>query len=301
VEPVSSAPILPEQAATCAPLSALRRFPWWAPVFIAAWLVILLTAFPDPAGLVRQNWPLIFVGFAGAVIGNATAVGGGLVFIPVAIFAYHFAPVTALKLALGTQAIGMSSGAFAWARRGAVPYRALRASVPSLVLGSLTSTLLIRPNALIVKGVFGPVSILIGILMLVMFDRRGECDELPARARAPLAIVAYLGGCLTGWVAVGEGEVVAAFLMLAYGLRAQWGIGLGVALLAINSIFLVVLHQVFLGGLPWELIMFTGLGCVFGAKVGPLLGHWVGPRRLKFGFAAVAIADGILFVAQSLR
>jgi uncharacterized membrane protein YfcA len=301
VEPEISAPILPEQAAVCAPVSALRRFLWWAPVFITAWLAILLTAFPNPVGLVRQNWPLIFVGFAGAVIGNATAVGGGLVFIPVAIFVYHFAPVTALKLALGTQAVGMSSGAFAWARRGAVPHKVLWASVPALLLGSLTSTFLIRPNALLVKGVFGPVSILIGILMLGTLDRRGEFDELPARAWAPLVIVAYLGGCLTGWVAVGEGEVVAAFLMVAYGLRAQRGIGLGVSLLAINSIFLVLLHQVFLGGVPWDLIMFTGLGCVFGAKLGPLLGHWVGTRRLKLGFAVVAIADGILFVAQYLR
>jgi uncharacterized membrane protein YfcA len=112
--------------------------------------------------------------------------------------------------------------------------------------------------------------------------------------------MSFIGGTLTGWVAIGEGEVVAAFLMLVYGLRAEKGIGLGVVLLAINSLYLAIIHQFFLGGIPWELAMFTGFGCVFGGRMGPYLSQWIGPKKLKIGFAVIAIADGILFVYQFL-
>jgi uncharacterized membrane protein YfcA len=273
----------------------------WVPLVFVVWASVLLIAFSDPLAVVGRNWPLIFLGFFGAVIGNATAVGGGIVFIPAAIFLYHFPPLTALKLALGSQAIGMTSGAFAWARRGAVPRGALRVCVPALLLGSSASTLVLRVGPMLIKGLFGPVSILVGVLVLVLLDRSGQRDDLPLKATLPLAVVAFLGGALTGWVAVGEGEVVAAFLMVAYGLRAERGIGLGVVLLAVNSIALVLLHHFLLGGVPWEMILFTGLGCVFGAKVGPHLAFLVGTRRLKIGFAVVAIADGCLFVFQAIR
>ena len=45
--------------------------------------------------------------------------------------------------------------------------------------------------------------------------------------------------------------------------------------------------------------MFTGFGCVFGGRLGPHLSHWVGPHRLKIGFAIVALIDGSIFVTSA--
>lgn len=292
-----------EQPGALAPLAPivyrpLRYWAWWMPLFVVVWALVLFVAFPDPVGLLQRNWPLFFVGFAGAMLGNATAVGGGLVFIPVMIWVYHLPAVMALKLALGSQCFGMTSGAIGWSRRGVVPFHLLRVAVPALLLGSTVSSLIIRPNPLLVKGLFGPVSILIGLITLILLDRYSGGEDVPRRAYPALAAMAFLGGMLTGWVAIGEGEVVAAFLMLAYGLRAERGIGLGVVLLAINSVFLATIHQLFLVGLPWELILFTGFGCVFGGRMGPYLSQWIGPRRLKIGFAVIAIVDGSIFLFQ---
>ena len=130
----------------------LRYWSWWLPAFTAAWLAVFVTAFPDPAAVAARNWPLLFVGLGGALLGNATAVGGGLVFIPVVIFGFHLSPVQALKLALVSQAFGMSSGALGWLRRRAVPLAALPVAIPGLLLGATISTLVIRPNPLLVKG-----------------------------------------------------------------------------------------------------------------------------------------------------
>lgn len=268
--------------------------------FLVLWLAALFLIIPEPGPTVRQNWPLVFVGFGAAILGNATAVGGGIVFIPVMLLVYQLAPVTALKVALGSQSFGMTSGAIGWMRRGVVPGRLLAVSVPALLVGSTVSSLIIKPNALLVKGLFGPASIFIGAVTLLLLDRKGSRDDVPRLAVVLLPGFAFVGGLLTGWVAIGEGEVVAAFLMLAFGLHAEKGIGLGVVLLSINSIFLTVLHQLFLGGIPWEIVLFTGLGCVFGGRLGPYLGQWLGPRRLKLFFAAIAILDGTIILFQFL-
>lgn len=278
----------------------LRYWTWGLAVFAAVWLAVYLAAFPDPAGLAARHWPLILVGVAGAALGNATAVGGGLVYIPALLFGWHLGAVEALKLAFASQSIGMSSGAIGWLRRGEMPLRALPVALVPLALGALVSTFVIQPNALLVKGLFGPVSITVGLLTLYLLEHRTRCREVPARAYPGLAVVAFVGGMLTGWVAIGEGEVVAAFLMLRYGLDPRRGIALGTALLAVNSILLTLLHGFVLGGVPWEMAAFLMLGCGFGGRLGPFLAQWVGPHRLKLIFATVAIGDGLLILGQFL-
>ena len=76
-------------AQTLSPSAPRLRFwsPWLA-VFITAWLIAYFALMPDAMALLRSNYPFILVGFAGALIGNLTALGGGIVFIPILIFAY---------------------------------------------------------------------------------------------------------------------------------------------------------------------------------------------------------------------
>lgn len=270
------------------------------PLAAAAWLIVYASVFPDPYGLFQSNWPLIGVGVAGAFVGNATAVGGGLVFLPVMLLVYELPAVLGLKLAIASQCFGMTSGTLSWLQRGLVPVHALRWTVPGLLVGSTISTLVVQPNVFLVKGVFGPVSILIGALILLLAGRDGTRDDIPKEAERPLFFVSVLGGLVTGWVAIGEGEIIAAFLMLGYRLRIERGVALGVVLLSINSLYLLLLHELFLGGMPWEMAMFTGLGCLFGARLGPYLAQWVDPHRTKLVFGCVAIADGVLFVWQAV-
>ena len=138
------------------------------------------------------------------------------------------------------------------------------------------------------------------MITLYLLERHPGRTVIPRRAYPGLALVAVAGGMLTGWVAIGEGELVAAYLMLRHGLEPERGIGLGATLLAVNSIFLGALHALVIGGVPWEMAAFTVLGCLWGGRLGPFLAQWISAHRLKIGFAWIAIADGALFVAQWL-
>jgi uncharacterized membrane protein YfcA len=280
------------------PNARLRYFSPWLVAVAAAWVVVYAVVAPEPLRLLQRNFYLVPVGLFGAIVGNVTAVGGGLVFIPIMIFLVHLDPVQALKLAILSQAFGMTSGAIGWARRGVLPRKLLLIALPGLLVGSTISTLVIRPSAILVKGVFGPVSIAIGLLTLVLLGRSGTRDNLPKSATLPLILASCIGGLITGWVAIGEGEIVAASMMLGFGLSADRGIALGVALLSINSIYLSILHQAFMGGLPWSMAAFTAFGCIFGARLGPYFTQWISHKTLKVLFAIVAVSDGILFVVQ---
>lgn len=280
-----------------------RYWTWWLAVFVLVWIIGYFALVHHPAALFKRNWIFIPVGFCGAVLGNISAVGGGIVFIPVIMFIFGLPPVTALKVALASQSWGMTSGAIGWMQKRIVPLRALKLTVPGLLVGSPISSLVIHPSALLVKLFFGPVSILLGVLTIVLSRRAvtsAAVMQIPSRAAIPLFLVSLVGGLITGWIAIGEGELVAALLMLVYRVNVSACIGLGVVLLSVNSIFLTTIHQFFLGGIPWQIAAFTGLGCVFGARLAPFLSRRTNPIVLKTIFAVIAICDGCLFIVQYL-
>ena len=107
--------------------------------------------------------------------------------------------------------------------------------------------------------------------------------------------MSFFGGLITGWVAIGEGEIAAAYCMLAGGLQANRALGPGVVLLAINSIFLGGLHALYFGGVPWDLAVLAMLG----GRLGPLVAQWFSLRTAKKIFAVVTVADGTLVLLQA--
>jgi uncharacterized membrane protein YfcA len=267
--------------------------------FLVLWALLFLILSERPLTQLGEHWALIPLGFVGAVIGNATAIGGGIVFIPYLILFYDLTPVESLQLALATQAFGMSSGAIGWWQRRSVPLGALLRLLPALALGLVLSTLVVAPSPLLVKSVFGWVTLMIGVSMLTLAGR-GEGGGDRIRGGLGLHVVVTLGGALTGWAAVGAGEVVAAWLILRGGVAPRRAIGLGVALLAIASIVLAAMHQFLLGGISWQLAALIIPGAVCGARMGPWVAQRVSPRVLELGFGSVALGQGVLFVWPGL-
>jgi len=271
--------------------------------FLIFWLILYFLLAPSPLTLASQRWTLILTGFAGAMIGNLSAVGGGLVFIPVMIFICKLPPIIALKIALASQCVGMTSGAISWLGKTPVCRKALVFAVPALLIGSTVSCLLIRPNPFLIKALFGPVSIILGVPVLVTARKQTGATKssIDSRWLMPVFAISLLGGLISGCVAVGEGEVVAAFLMLAAGVDSATSIATGVTLLAVTSIYLTIIHQFFLGGIPWDYAWFTALGCAIGAALAPIVARRFDERKLKYAFAAIAILDGCLFIYQSVN
>ena len=214
---------------------------------------------------------LTMVAFIAASVANATAIGGGFLFMPLFIFVYQLTPPLALKLSIATQAFGMTSGALTWGRKYIDKSAFFIASTASIFGVWLATYVLAVPSGYI-KPLFAVFSL--GVFFALVLEIRLKVTDPQVKANFSLnrvsvfyGLLALVGGLVTGWTAIGVGEVVALYLLFFYRLRLDKAIGTGVAVLAVSSIAGFIFH-LDLGGIPLELLMYTVPGVILGGRYG---------------------------------
>jgi uncharacterized membrane protein YfcA len=255
---------------------------------------------------------LTLVAFFAASVANATAIGGGFLFMPLFIFVYHLAPPVALKLSIATQAFGMSSGALTWGRDYIDKNAFILASVASIAGVWFASYNFAVPSVYI-KPLFALISL--GVFIALVIEMRLKVSDQQQKAHFSFntiggffILAAFTGGLVTGWTAIGVGEVVALYLLFFYRLRLDKAIGTGVAVLAVSSIAGFIFH-INLGGIPWELLMFTVPGVILGGRYGVIAAKYLESTfsqsdskklfqksPLKFIFALVILVDCVVIL-----
>ena len=250
---------------------------------------------------------LTLVAFFAASVANATAIGGGFLFMPLFIFFYQLAPPLALKLSIATQAFGMSSGALTWGRDFIDKNAFILASVAS-ISGVWFATYHFAVPSGYIKPLFALISL--GVFIALVIEMRLKVLDQQQKAYFSFntssiffVLAAFAGGLLTGWTAIGVGEVVALYLLFFYRLRLDKAIGTGVAVLAFSSIAGFIFHAD-LGGIPWELLLFTVPGVILGGRYGVKMAKYLESTfsqsssdqlfkksPLKFIFAMVILVD----------
>lgn len=291
---------------------------------LAVWIVVLFALFPNASELLSSNWPIVPAAFLAASFANATAVGGGFLFVPLFIFGYGLAPLIALKLSLATQAFGMSSGALGWSHNFIVGRALVSGGTASLVGMFLGTYVMFVPTEMI-KPLFGWVSLMIFVVVVLEIKFGARSHETDIHNDSPRKafffwLACLSGGVLTAWTAIGIGEVVALYLLFVYRIRIESAIGTGVAVLAIDSIAGLAFHTE-IGGIPWEYLIFTIPGVLvggsFGARFGKAIESAVHAKQqakssdkslemvheyhspLKWLFAAIIAIDGTAMLLQN--
>ena len=250
---------------------------------------------------------LTLVAFFAASVANASAIGGGFLFMPLFIFVYQLAPPVALKLSIATQAFGMSSGALTWGRDYIDKNAFILASFAS-ICGVWFATYNFAVPSGYIKPLFALISL--GVFIALVIEMRLKVLNQQQKAHFSFnafsiffVLAAFAGGLVTGWTAIGVGEVVALYLLFFYRLRLDKAIGTGVAVLAVSSIAGFIFHAD-LGGIPWELLMFTVPGVILGGRYGVKMAKYLESTfsqsssdqlfkksPLKFIFAMVILVD----------
>lgn len=284
---------------------------------IVAALTVLFLVFDQPLSLLQQNAIITPIAFVAAAFANATAVGGGFLFVPLFIYGYGLAPIAALQLSLATQAFGMTSGAVGWSK-SFIDRGALLVGGFSSLVGMWLGTVFWQIPAESIKPLFGWVSLFIFAAILIEVKLGKDNKNTSANfsfdgASLGYGVAALFGGCITAWTAIGVGEFVALYLMFVYRMRIQTAIGTGVAVLAIDSIAGFVFHSV-QGGIRWDLLMFTVPGVVLGGFFGARAGRYVeqkffnaqklavkssGMSPLKWVFSLIVFVDGTSILIDS--
>ena len=281
---------------------------------IKVWLKILIAILLVVLGgfLFGSNFFLTLAAFIAASVANATAIGGGFLFMPLFIFVYQLAPPIALKLSIATQAFGMTSGALTWGRSYIDRTAFLIAATASIIGVWLATYSLAVPSAYI-KPLFAIISLgvffaLVLEISLKVTDQQQKVNFRLNTTSIFYAFVAFAGGLVTGWTAIGVGEMVALYLLFFYRLRLDKAIGTGVAVLAVSSIAGLIFHSE-LGGIPLELLAYTVPGVILGGRYGVKVAKYIesnikqsGSKKLfqksplKLIFAAVILIDCIVIL-----
>jgi uncharacterized membrane protein YfcA len=248
-------------------------------IFVAAFLILFL-AFDNPLDLLLQNWIITPIAFIAAGFANATAIGGGFLFVPLFIFVFGLTPLVALKLSLATQAFGMSAGAIGWGRAFIDPVALVFGGIASMA-GMGIGTLVLQLPSELIKPAFGWISFLIFVALVLEF-RFGSGAQNERIARWDWRLLGYvvalfIGGMVTAWTAIGVGEFAAVYLLFVYGIRIEVSIATGVAILALDSVLGLAMHA-YLGGIPWEFVMFTAPGVLVGGYTGARVGRYLEQR-----------------------
>ena len=274
--------------------------------------VFLFSFFEAPLTLLKNNWEITPLSIIAAAFANATAVGGGFLFVPLFIFGYGLTATTALKLSLATQAFGMSSGALGWSRHYILKHKFFVACAASSVGMYLGTYWWIIDNGHI-KLIFGWVNIGIGLAILLEMKlgaktHRVHINDDTLLKRLLFFVICIFGGLINSWASIGIGEVVALYLMFIYRVRIDYAIATGVAVLAFDSILGLAFHT-HLGGIRWDYLIFTAPGVIIGGRYGAKLGRWAEARviqkerkasfsPLKWVFTGIVVIDGIIMLIQ---
>ena len=280
-------------------------------VFSIAGLAIFLF-FESPLSLLENNWKIAPIAIVAAAFANATAVGGGFLFVPLFIFGYGLTATAALKLSLATQAFGMSSGALGWSRHYILKHKFISACAASFV-GMYLGTYWWNIDNVHIKLIFGWVNIAIGIAILLEMKlgaktHRAHINDDTLLKKFFYLLVCVAGGLINSWASIGIGEVVALYLMFVYRMRIDYAIATGVAVLAFDSIVGLAFHS-YSGGIRWDYLVFTAPGVIIGGRYGAKLGRWAEAKvihseraarisPLKWIFTGIVVIDGIIMLFQ---
>ena len=272
---------------------------------------LLFSLHPSPLEPFAELWPVLPLAFFAAACASATAIGGGFLFVPLFIFGYGIGPLMALQLALGTQSVGMSSGALGWSRQF-IDMRALVLGSGFAFVGLALGTLVWTPSPLEVKAVFGWVSLFVATVIVIELRaaERGNARDEDMPMPKPLELVVFglaciAGGLITAWVSIGVGEVIALWLLFRHRTRIEKAIGTGVGVLALCSILGLVIHASTAGSdFPWTYLAFTAPGVILGGFCGARAARWIEPKMaaagrpspIKIVFALVAFLDGLVML-----
>lgn len=274
----------------------------WVLLGAALWGMCMLFMFNSPAAMIGEYWPVLILAFVGALVANATAVGGGFIFMPIFSLYYGIGSLAALKLALATQAFGMTSGALAWSGKQ-ISWRQMKQACFASGFGMFVGTFYWRPLTEVVDLYFGWISLAVGIALLaelcVSRKPNRNREQVEASTSIGYLVVCALGGLITAWVSIGVGEVVALWLLFRCHHGIAQAIATGVATLAFCSVLGFLFH-IGLGGITWHYLAFTAPGAVIGSQVGVFVGKRLARPRIgakqPAGFSLKALVAAVIFI-----
>lgn len=247
------------------------------------------------------------LGMAAGVLAGLLGVGGGIVIVPMLVFAFgwqHFPPESVMLLALGTSLGSIMftsvSSALAHARHGAVDWRTVIRISPGILLGTFAGTWLAALlSRRFLQGFFVCFLAYVAVQML----RGGK--PRPSRhlpGRWGMGAAGGVIGVISSLVGIGGGTLSVPFLVW-HNVAMHRAIGTSAAIgfpIAVAGCLGYLINGWNVAGLPAHCLGYLYLPALFSlvlcsmltAPLGARIAHRLPVARLRRAFAVLLIAVG---------
>ena len=242
----------------------------------------------------------ILVGLLGALLG----IGGGMVIVPLLVFAWNYEPQLAIGTSVLVVLLNAVSGTWGYIRQKKVCVDAALkfavATVPGAFLGSYAAEYL---QGRLFYLVFGAFFVLAAINMYRKANNEAAgktAGEVPAVYNWKLGVLCSVGvGFLASILGIGGGIVHVPFMVYVLNFPVHVAIATSTCILAVSSLAGLVSHAM-LGHIVWTSGLAIGAGAFVGAQ-----GDVALAQRLQSGIlmklaSVLVLITGIKFLMNAL-
>lgn len=242
----------------------------------------------------------ILVGLLGALLG----IGGGMVIVPLLVFAWHYEPQLAIGTSVLVVLLNAVSGTWGYIRqKKACVDAALKfavATVPGAFLGSYAAEYL---QDRLFYLVFGAFFVLAAINMYRKANKEADgktAGEVPEVYNWKLGVLCSVGvGFLASILGIGGGIVHVPFMVYVLNFPVHVAIATSTCILAVSSLAGLVSHAM-LGHIVWTSGLAIGAGAFFGAQGGVALAQRLQSGILMKLASVLVLITGIKFLLNAL-
>jgi len=225
----------------------------FAVVVWGAWLVY---TYPDSWSVIQNYWQVSVTMIFGSIIAGATSEGGGAIAFPVFTKMLQISPADAKVFSLAIQSVGMVAASVAIIMmRVQVLWRVIiwvsLGGVFGLFVGSVLLTPVLASDSVRMLFTVMAVSLAFTLIRLSTGFRLNHrsMPEINLRETGLLLVVGIVGGTISGSVGSGIDMICFSVLVLLFRISESIATPTSVILMAINSVFGVLLHIYFFSGI----------------------------------------------------
>ncbi len=256
----------------------------------------------------------VLIGLLVGLVVGALGAGGGILSVPILVYALHQAPHSAAASSLVIVGFTACTSLIYPMRRGLVPWaRALGfggVAIVGSLLGARLSTLVDGAALMLLFGVLLSV-VAVAMAARGVRDRRAEDRgatkdaslELPPLTPALWAKTILVGlttGLLTGFFGVGGGFIVVPLLVLVLRIPMRRATAISLVAMILSSLAGLVGRLGTDVAIDWPLVLLFTAGSAVGGVLGGPLAARARPSTLTFVFAALLAGVAVVTLVNTL-
>lgn len=242
----------------------------------------------------------ILVGLLGALLG----IGGGMVIVPLLVFAWDYEPQLAIGTSVLVVLMNAVSGTWGYIRQKKVCVDAALkfavATIPGAFLGSYAAEYL---QGRLFYLVFGAFFVLAAVNMYRKASKNAAgktAGEVPEVYNWQLGVLCSVGvGFLASILGIGGGIVHVPFMVYVLNFPVRVAIATSTCILAVSSLAGLVSHAM-LGHIVWTSGLAIGAGAFVGAQGGVALAQRLQSGILMKLASVLVLITGIKFLMNAL-